>query len=783
MGFGKDRRDADKACSEPKSMADPDQQNIHQSRDTDGYHQRLLDGVLNNLLDGIITIDIEGTVLSVNLAIEMMSGYSAEELIGNSINILMSDHIAKQHQGFLQRFQEKGEYDIVGAKRYLQIYRKDGSFFLAEIAVSKMQLDDKIIFIGSIYDVTEKVEQEKKIFELARFPEENWNPVMRISTHGKINYANSRCDAILKSWQTEPAGRVPDVIRDLIRHSITEGQNSEFVVACENDIYYKLLISPVPDLKSAYVYGLDISQSIKDQQELEAHRNLLEERVKERTEEAMAARHEAEHANQAKSLFLANMSHEIRTPLTSIIGYAENLLEDKPDEAEFSKSINTIIRSGNHLIGIVNDILDLSKIEADKLEVESLSINLVGVMAEIQSLMNPYAMDKSITFNINYQYPAPKNITTDPVRFKQILLNLCSNAIKFTNEGSVEIMVSYKQDVRALVIKVIDTGIGMTAEQIDRVFKPFVQADVSTTREYGGTGLGLPLSTHLSEILGGKLDLQSEQGKGSCFVLILPVTNQDEAELVTEPAQQKLPQQTVQPLIQEKLQGRVLLAEDTMVLQQLISRYIRKAGLEVDVVDNGEQAVKAALAGDYAIVFMDIQMPVMDGCEAVEILRAKGYDKPIVAVTANAMRKVKEHCLAIGCNDFIAKPVQRDQINTILARYSKAGTNEQDTSLISTLYETDPDVVSLIETFLAVLPDYVDQCQTALATENWEALGHVLHTLKGMGSSYGYKIITETAEVAEQRLKVGDYVGLKPLIEKLKQLNGHAQRAHKQQTG
>ncbi len=234
-------------------------------------------------------------------------------------------------------------------------------------------------------------------------------------------------------------------------------------------------------------------------------------------------------------------------------------------------------------------------------------------------------------------------------------------------------------------------------------------------------------------------------------------------------------------MITRQLRGRVLLSEDIFLLQLLITRYIYKTGLQVDVVSNGEQAVKAALAGDYAIVIMSMNMPVMDGFTAVSILRAKAYDRPIIAMTASAKQKDKEQCLALGCNDFIAKPVQQEHLYRVLARYAYASVNEQ--VLVSTLYETNPDMTGLVETFLAALPDYIAQCQTALAVKNWAALGNVLHTLKGMGGSYGYKIITEVAEQAEQNLKMADYVALKSLLEKLEHLNGHAQRAYQQQLG
>ena len=644
-----------------------------QNGDSLHYHQRLLDGVMDNMLDGIVTIDRRGTILSLNRAFEKMTGYVADELLGKSINLLMGEDMASFHDAYLARVIDKESSGILCNKRNVQVYRKDGGFFLAEIAVSKMQLDDEILFIGSIYDVTQKLEQEQKIRELARFPEESWNPVLKITDEGTITYSNSRCEAILQSWQTQIQGRVPDEVLMVIHNSIATGkpQHMDVNCECENNCdsgqCYRLLMAPVPDLKAVYVYGLDITQSKKDQAELLAHRTLLEQMVRERTEEAITARNEAERANRAKSLFLANMSHEIRTPLSSIIGYAEGLSDVGQSDEQRDKSIQTIIRSSHHLKGIINNVLDLSKIEAGKIELECLPSNLFSLFAEVQSVMNMLASEKSIAFNINYLFPLPKTITTDPVRFIQILLNLCSNAIKFTEHGRVDINIRYLREEHGLQVDVVDTGIGMSASQIRNIFEPFVQADASTTRKYGGTGLGLCLSRRLTMLLGGVLEVESESDRGSTFRMRLPIKDGSGLQLVNEVKleAEKMSKPGAQ-IIQQQLRGKVLLVEDTPELQVLIANYIRKTGLKIDMANNGEEGVNAAMSNDYDLVFMDIQMPVMDGYTAVRTLRAKGYEKPIVALTANAMQEDKERCLMAGCNDYLAKPVQREQIYSLL---------------------------------------------------------------------------------------------------------------------
>ena len=777
--------------NESMSAGDPDIQGnqlTHGASDAGSYYQRLLDGVLNNLLDGIITIDNRGKIITINPAISKMTGYEDHELLGNNVKMLMGDHIAALHDAYLQNGTQKPQ--VIGSKRYLQVFRKDGSFFLAEIAISKMQLDDEMIFIGSVYDVTDKVAQEKRIWELARFPEETWNPVLKISAGGVLDYANPRCSPILDAWQTAIQGQVPDEIKHIVQQCVSNGQSQEFEVecqradTCEAGQCFKLFFAPVPDLKSAYVYGVDISQAKRDQNELAAHRNILEDIVKERTKEADSALREAERANQAKSLFLANMSHEIRTPLTSIIGYAETLLDDGQDRQAVVNSVQTIIRSGHHLKNIINDILDLSKIEAGKMESECLEANLFDVMHEVQTAVKQQAEEKGLQFKIEYSFPLPGMIVTDPVRFKQILLNLCSNAIKFTQQGRVVIKVSYDETNTQFIVSVLDTGIGMTNEQLNKIFKPFVQADTTTTREYGGTGLGLSLSKRLSEILGGELTVKSEPGQGSQFSLKLPLGKINDVKLVTEvTTTRRIDKTEVQSMEQTPLKGRVLLAEDTPELQLLIKNYIAKTGMVVDVVNNGEEAVNAAQTNDYELLFMDIQMPVMDGYTAVKTLRERGYDKPIIAMTANAMREDRERCLNVGCDDFVAKPVQRSELYKILDKFSQSPGTEQDEGLASTLYQTDPDMVGMLGTFLAVLPDYIDQCESALKTENWQDLKRVLHILKGMGGSYGYDIITDTAAEGEDLLEAEDYKSATACVEKLAQLNSQVQRGHKQQAG
>lgn len=395
------------------------------------------------------------------------------------------------------------------------------------------------------------------------------------------------------------------------------------------------------------------------------------------TADAQAA---AEPANHAHSQFLANISHEMRTPLTAILGFAEALLEPDLHPAERLAAIHTIRANGEHLLGIMNDILDVSKIEAGKMTCELIRCEPRRLIAEVETLIRPRAVAKGLELSVEYQSAPPETILTDPTRLRQILVNLLSNAVKFTARGRVRLMVAAARDADGgplLRFDVIDTGIGITAEQSSALFMPFTQADASTTRQYGGSGLGLSISRQLASMLGGDVVLVTSRiGHGSHFRATVACGSAVESDVPDGPKKTLPAAAGVVGSEDLRLSAdcRVLLAEDGADNRRLILHILGKAGASVSQVDNGQAAVDkaraAATAGrPYDCIVMDMQMPVLDGYAASRGLRAAGYRGAIIALTAHAMPGDRQRCLDAGCDEYATKPIDRRQLVQLVAKH------------------------------------------------------------------------------------------------------------------
>ena len=496
-----------------------------------------------------------------------------------------------------------------------------------------------------------------------------------------------------------------------------------------------------------------------------------------RAQQANIEKLSAETANHAKSAFLANMSHEIRTPLTAIIGFSESLLDPEQSMEERFKAIQTVLGSGRHLLQLINAILDLSKIEAERLEIEHIEVDLFSLIQDIIQLMTLQMQEKGLSFHFTPHFPLPVKLRSDPVRIKQIIINLLSNAVKFTASGSIRMSIRWLPDAQSLEWCITDTGIGLSRDQQAKLFTPFEQADASTTRQYGGTGLGLYVSKRLAEMLGGSVTVESALGKGSKFTLTLNAQTVD-AEQFIQQAPIMLPAANTQPFnMSQRLVGHVLLAEDNIHNQELIGMYLRKLGLKHTLADNGLRAVELATQQSYDLVLMDMQMPVLDGWEATTQLRARGYTQPIIALTANALRSDVERCLAAGCTGFLAKPIDRRIFSETLTQYltREACASSTLPPLESVLLAEEPELEDLVEKFITELPILIDQTKQLCQAEDWGNMKRCLHDLKSVSGGYGYPLLSQIAGKLEFELLTDQRPNLDHLMTELKATSQRAQ--------
>ena len=418
------------------------------------------------------------------------------------------------------------------------------------------------------------------------------------------------------------------------------------------------------------------------------HLNEMAETIQlsqQRLEESRAA---ALNASQSKSQFLANASHEIRTPMTAILGFADELSRSaiRPEDADLA---GTIARNGQHLLHVINDILDLSKIEAGKLVIQHERISLRDLLAEVQRLMRLRIENRALCLSFENQGPLPESIETDPTRLRQILINLIGNAIKFTEKGSVRVVTTVErqgQHDATLRFDVIDTGEGIAPEQLARLFQPFSQVDAQLNRHIEGTGLGLVICKRLAEGLGGDISVVSEPGVGSTFTVSLVLRAVEGVRWVESDFPSSGEIVVADPVVENLQQMRILVVEDGPDNQRLIDRMLKRAGARVEMVSNGAEALAAVARAEdgsefpFDVILMDMQMPVLNGYEATQRLRSGGYARPIVALTANAMQHDRQRCLDAGCDDYLTKPIQPSEMLRVVGRYSPAASQNQSMS-------------------------------------------------------------------------------------------------------
>ena len=641
-------------------------------------------------LEGLLVVDKGGRMVMANPALEAMFGYEAGELLGQSVEVLVPRGVRQRHVGERAAF-----FNTPGQRRPMSLVpdirglRRDGSEFLVEISLSGMVVNGEHFALASVTDVTVRkrveAELERHRSSLEALVAERTVQLSDLYNQAPCGYHSLDADGVfIKINDTECGwlgyGReelvglrhVGELMTPESRARFEEGfrglpeagelRGLEFDFRRKDGSLLPVLMNAraVFDEQGKFLYSLS---------------SCIDNAERKRAEQAwIAAREAAEGANRAKSVFLANMSHEIRTPLNAIIGLANILRRGHVDPRQ-EELLHKIDRSALHLLTVINDVLDLSKIEAEKLELQISDFDLAEVGANIASMMQEKAVAKGLQLTVNCE-PVGSRVRGDVTRFTQALLNLASNAIKFTDAGTVAVRI-HKLDERdgklQVRAEVQDTGTGIAPEVLPRLFSPFEQGDASATRKYGGTGLGLAITKRLAELMGGESGVLSEVGKGSTFWFTAWLERGEDKPATEPPATGAVSAEA--DLRRDFAGSTVLLVEDEPINCEVATTFLEEVGLAVTVAADGAEALALAREENFSLVLMDMQMPVMDGLEATRRIRElPGWEiTPIIAMTANAFAEDRKNCLAAGMDDFVTKPFDPDSLFVTLHHWLTVG--------------------------------------------------------------------------------------------------------------
>ncbi|ETX12365.1 histidine kinase [Marinomonas ushuaiensis DSM 15871] len=755
------------------------------------YRQLLLEKTSNELrlsttldtaVDGIITIDHKGTIQEFNNAAESIFGWSEVEVIGQNVSILMPEPYQREHDSYLSNYRNTGFKKAIGIEQEVTALHRDGHIFPIRLGIGEVKLDGfDPLFVGFVTDISARRAMEETI----RKNEEQYSSLIK-----NIPGASFRCklntnwdilfisDAIekLSGWKVEDFHNGNASLADLIHPedneklleavNVAKNGNGTYTVEYrskhKNGHYLWVLengsLAFDENNEPQWIDGviLDISSRIEMEVDLRQ------------------AKLKAEQSAESKSAFLANMSHEIRTPMNAIIGFSDILLESDIS-AENKKHLSTISKSGRALLHLLNDILDSAKLDKNKLELDELPFDLMNMVDTVISTLWLQAKTKNVDLSFTIEDSVGKAYLGAEGRIHQVLMNLIGNAIKFTEIGSVTLDIS-RQENGDLRFAVTDTGIGIPAERLHKIFDPFTQADASMSRRFGGTGLGTTISKQLVELMGGQIHATSELNVGSCFYVDLPLK---EAELV--------------PVNKEKsnlmlASKRILIADDVEQNITLLTIILQRQGHEVHLAEDGAEVVTQFKKLQPDLILMDIQMPVMDGLTATQIIRTYEKDNslsrtPIIALTANVLLEDKLEAQRAGMDGFANKPIDVNALTIEMARVLNVETIEQEVTELDQsevcvkkqinfekglkLWGEVPVYLTELGHFLALHNSLIETLKRHLENKAFSEIHTLAHAIKGSSSNLALLTISKQATAIEGAAKAENGTECFGVIQKL----------------
>lgn len=752
---------------------------------------------------GIITMGEDLQIERINPAVESIFETPEDALCKKNIATLLgteSYRILESRKNLL----EQGALELE-----LDAYKQDGTLIPVHFSMGKMVRNNLNMFVAIVTDITKRKATEKSLLEQAQVIEESPVGVIIMTNKGVIEYANDAA-ANIHLYNSKEA-LVGCGFNELI---------SDFKDQNEMDSLWTCLLrgeSVIDDMLDNRTDGTTVwvrqhlcplkqesngeSQEIKrfiaiqeDVSELITYRDNLEETVLARTKELERAKDAAEAGIQAKSSFIANMSHEIRTPMNAIIGFAEILKASPNVIGDDAKFVNTIINSASSLLGIINDILDTSKLDSGRFELESVCFNLPFSLINTLQILEPRAFEKNLEIKLEINHKLPKKFWGDPTRLRQIIINLVGNSIKFTTEGSITISVDRVEDnPDDLLFRVKDTGIGMSTQQIEHIFDPFAQADQSTTRKYGGTGLGTTICKQIVELMQGEIWVESEVGAGTTFSFTcrMKAADDDEYCLLDSDDHNEIVDEYSSPRLFD-----VLLVEDIETNADLVCLRLENMGHKVHWVDNGQKAVSAWQERNWDIILMDIMMPVMDGLMATKEIRALeqggAYSTPILALTASVMQEDHDRCYSAGMDGVASKPLVINELLMAMEKLvpkGKGAPNHNqsiditipflstlsvlegvaDTKKALRMWQDEKIYLDALKQFVVGHSDDANTMLQLMSNNDWHLspVKLISHTLKGLAGNLALTNVEAQSVTVNEDLKNHDIKSIESKLNKL----------------